>query len=142
MSDINSEIAHLHAVWNAATGQALRMGICDYEREFGYHQFIKAGFTAQDISTVVNYLHREIAKGNRLNGALRWSNCIGNLVRFDEDLQMAKAAARIPKPSARDKVLSIARPIAVQVPVEKARDTSKHVSHYIAALKAAAGMHP
>lgn len=140
--DPQSRMAALHAVWNLATGQNLPLILFDYEREHGYHQFIKAGFTEADILTVVRYLQRKIKEGTRLEGALRWSNCIGNITRFAEDLAMCKAEERNrkPAPTPLQRVMEQARPTAVQVKPEDAQITAKPVGELIANLRKAAGM--
>lgn len=140
--DIHARIAELHAVWNSATGQDLPLILCDYAREFGYHQFIQAGFGGDEIHTVVRYLKRKIKEGSRMDGALRWSNCLGNITRFAEDLAMAKAEARNakPPPTAKDRVLEQARPTAVALRPEATAITAKPVGALIEELKKAAGM--
>lgn len=138
--EILARITYLHTAWNGATGQDLRLRMFDYEREYGYQQFIKAGFTDKDMLTVVTYLQREIKKGNRLPGALRWSNCIGNLTRFEEDLSMARAEHRNakPQPTAKQRVLQQARPTIVPMTPEQSQNTAQPISVYIEALRKAA----
>lgn len=133
-------MAALHAVWNAATGQALPLIMCDYAREFGYHQFIEAGFGEPEIVEVVRYLKRKIKEGSRLEGSLRWSNCVGNICRFAEDLAMCRAEARNAKPPMTPlaRVLEQARPTAVAVKPEDTQITAKPIAHFIQALREAA----
>lgn len=140
--DLHARIAQLHAVWNSATGQSLPLILFDYEREHGYYQFIKAGFTDRDIVTVVRYLQRKIKERTRMEGALRWSNCIGNITRFAEDLAMCKAEERNrkPAPTPLQRVLEQARPTAVQMKPEDAQIAARPVGELIANLRAAAGM--
>lgn len=140
MNDRAAQIAHLHAVFCAATGLQIRMGICEYFREHSWLEFIKAGFTEQDILAWAAYLHRKIREGTRNPGALKFSNSIGRLDVFDEDLGMAKAEARVKKPTARDKALNALRPTAVALKPEDGRVTARPVGDLIADLKRAAGM--
>jgi hypothetical protein len=139
-TDIHARIAELHAVWNSATGQDLPLVLCDYAREFGYHQFIQAGFGGPEIETVVRYLKRKIKEGSRLDGCLRWSNCIGNITRFAEDLAMSRAEARNAKPplTPKERVMEQARPTAVAMRPEATQITAKPIAHYIEALRRAA----
>lgn len=128
----------LHRAWNMATGQELPLVLCDYAREFGYHQFIQAGFGEREIVEVVRYLKRKIKEGSRLEGALRWSNCIGNITRFAEDLAMAKAEIRNTKPpmTPKERVIQQARPTVTLH--HDTTNTAKPVSHWIAQLRHAA----
>jgi hypothetical protein len=140
--DTNAHIASLHAMWNCATQQSLPLILFDYQREWGYHQFIKAGFTEQDILTVVRYLQRKIKEGTRLEGALRWSNCIGDITRFAEDLSFARAEERNrkPAPAPRERALEQLRPTAVTLKPEDTQNTGRPVGDLIADLRRAAGM--
>jgi hypothetical protein len=140
--DPHANMAHLHAIWNSCTEQNLPLILFDYERESGYHRFTQAGFSEQDIVTVVRYLQRKIKEGTRLTGALRWSNCIGDICRFAEDLAFAKAEERNRKPATtpRERVLEQARPTVVPMTPKDAQITAKPVGELIANLKRAAGM--
>jgi len=138
---MNPAMAHLHSIWNSVTGQSLPLVVCDYAREFGYHQFIKAGFTEADIMTVVRYLQSEIRQERRQPGALRWSNCIGNITRFAEDLELARGVLRNikPAPTPKERALACLRP-AVAQSGSLEQNTAKPIGELIANLKRAAGM--
>lgn len=133
-------IQSLHAAWNAATGQDLKLRLCDYEREFGYNNLLQAGFNEQDIHTVVKYLQRKIKEGSRLMGSLRWANCIGDLCRFEEDLQFARAELKAmqPKATPRQRAVEQLRPTIVPMTPAQAQDTSKPVAHFLKQLREAA----
>lgn len=130
-------IQALHSVWNRITGQHLHMGVCSYELEHGWHLFLKAGHTEPELLLVVAYLQGEIRKGERKPGALRWSNCIGNVLRFEEELSLARGALRRkPEPTPRERIVAQFR--GTPEPPEK--HDAKHVSELINNLKRAAGM--
>lgn len=131
-------IARIHGIWNKATGQNIPLGVCSYEIEHGWHQWLKAGYGESDLLMVVSYLQGEIRKGERRPAALRWSNCIGDVLRFAEEVQLAKAEKRNLKtaPSPREKIVAAFRACD---PVPATTD-AKHVSELIANLKKAAGM--
>lgn len=116
-TDITKQIEELHAAWNAATGQQLRLRSFDYQQQWGYHQFIKAGFSIDDLRVVVAYLQKAIKKGTRLEGSLRWSNCVGDVLRFDEDLSAARAALRVKQPTPKDRIVrQYERPVGEGTP--------------------------
>lgn len=138
---MNTLIQNLHAAWNGLTGQHIPIGVCSYEVEFGWHQFIKAGYTQADLELVVAYLQTEIRKGERKPAALRFSNCIGDVLRFSEELELAIGAQRQkPKPTALGRAMQQLRPTVTPVTPHETRVTAVPVSELIANLKRAAGM--
>lgn len=139
-SDPRAAMAHLHSIWNSVTGQTLPLIVCDYAREFGYHQFIQAGFGEKDIMTVVRYLQREIRQERRQPAALRWSNCIGNITRFAEDLELARGALRNakPPPTPKERAIACLRPTVAQSGPLEQKVTARPVGDYIRALREAA----
>jgi hypothetical protein len=137
----HSIIPKLHAAWNRATGQNLPMGVCSYELEHGYHQFLKAGYSEPEMLLVVNYLQAEIRKGNRKPAALRWRNCIGDVLRFAEELELARGAQRNKKPETPiARAMRQLRPVAADVTPNDHKPTAVPVGDLIANLKRAAGM--
>jgi len=64
-----------------------------YDRERMWCEFLRAGFTLQDLRAVVTYLQREIRQGRRNVGALKLSNLL-QLDRFEEDLQISRVRLR------------------------------------------------
>jgi len=128
--------AALHAIWNRLTHQSLPMGVCSFELESGWHAFDKAGYGESDLLLVVRYLQGEIRKGNRKEAALRWRNCVGDLLRFGEELELARGA--LPQkqpPTPKERVLAQARPVVAERPVEAMKD-AKPIVELIAALRA------
>jgi len=140
---MNTPITQLHAAWNSATGQHIPLGVCSYEIEHAWHQFLKAGYTEDDLKMVVVYLQAEIKKGERKPAALRFSNCIGDVLRFSEELELARGALRQkPKPTSLDRAMHQLRPTVAHVTPDENRSTAVPISTLIANLKAAAGMNP
>ena len=134
-------IHQLHNTWNRATDQNIRMGVCSYELEHGWHEFIKAGHTESDLLLVVRYLQSEIKKGERKPAALRWRNCIGDTLRFGEELELARGALRRKVPETPlSRAMRSLRPVVAAVNHECTQNTARPVSELIANLKQAAGM--
>lgn len=138
---MNTPIQNLHTTWNRATGQNIPMGVCSYELEHGWHEFIKAGYTESDLLMVIAYLQREIRKGERKPAALRWRNCVGDILRFAEELELARGSMkRKPPETPLARAMSQLRPVIADVTPQAAKSTAVPVSDLIANLKRAAGM--
>lgn len=86
------DIEALHRTYCAASGMEIR---ADYMRIRGWHDFLKAGFTRADLVLVIAYLKKEIPKGSRNPGALKFSNLVLQLDHFEEDLALAKKSNAI-----------------------------------------------
>jgi len=85
-------IAAAHHSYCQLTGQALRLG---FERERQWYDWLRAGFTLEDLRRVVTYLQREIREGRRNVGALKLSNLL-QPDRFEEDLQIRRVRLEPP----------------------------------------------
>lgn len=95
---ISEQIQAAHALYGYLTGQQIHMR---YDRERMWYELLKAGFTLEDISTVITYLQKEIRKGKRNVGALKISN-LTQPDRFEEDLAISSVRLRSrPKPAKR-----------------------------------------
>jgi hypothetical protein len=94
------QIAGAHQLYCQLTGQNLRLG---YDRERQWYQWLRAGFTLQDLRHVITYLQREIREGRRYIGALKLSNLL-QLDRFEEDLNIRRARL-YPTPPTPPKIL-------------------------------------
>jgi len=101
--DMRERILALHGRYVDLTGYPLN---CTPPREWAWFEWIKGGFTAADLEIVIRHLNRGIRAGQRYPAALRFSNLIGDLERFEEDLAMAKAVSRKSAPTARAQILS------------------------------------
>jgi hypothetical protein len=80
------QISAAHQLYCHLTGQSLRLG---FERERQWYEWLRAGFTAEDLRRVISYLQREIREGRRNVGALKLSNLL-QLDRFEEDLNIRR----------------------------------------------------
>ena len=89
-------IQQAHQLYCQLTGQTLRLG---YDRERMWLDLVRAGYTLEDLRTVVTYLQREIRAQRRNVGALKLCNLL-QLDRFEEDLQISRVRLRPPPPPA------------------------------------------
>lgn len=87
----NPAIASLHECYVRLSGFTIRL---DAMRERSWFEFISAGFTFEDLRVVMKYLRKEINSGKRNLGALKFSNLVQQLDRFEEDLGMAQHNSR------------------------------------------------
>jgi hypothetical protein len=89
-----ASIAQAHQLYCQLTGQNLHLG---FDRERMWFELLRAGYSLQDVRTVVAYLQREIRAQRRNVGALKLSNLI-QPDRFEEDLQISRVRLRAPPP--------------------------------------------
>jgi hypothetical protein len=88
-------IATAHHYYCQLTGQALRLG---FDRERQWYEWLRAGFTLEDLRRVILYLQREIREGRRNVGALKLSNLL-QPDRFEEDLHIRRVRLEpLPRP--------------------------------------------
>ena len=86
-SNIRSQqITAAHQLYCQLTGQNLRLG---FDRERQWYEWLRAGFTIEDLRRVVAYLQREIRHGRRNVGALKLSNLL-QPDRFEEDFNIRR----------------------------------------------------
>jgi len=91
-------IQQAHRLYCQWTGQTLPLR---FDRERLWSEFLRAGFTLQDLAQVVRYLQKEIRHARRNVGALKLSNLL-QLDRFEEDLNISRVRlAPLPPPSAQ-----------------------------------------
>ena len=86
------QITTAHERYCHLTGQNLRLG---FDRERQWYEWLRAGFTLEDLRRVVTYLQREIREGRRNVGALKLSNLL-QLDRFEEDLNIRRVRLEPP----------------------------------------------
>jgi len=86
-------IRQLHAHYSQLTGQTLSLG---FDRERLWFEYLRAGFTSEQLTQVVRYLQKEIRHQRRNVGALKLSNLL-QLDRFEEDLNISQVHLR-PQP--------------------------------------------
>jgi hypothetical protein len=97
MSATDSEsIFAAHQLYCQLTGQSLRLG---FDRERQWYEWLRAGFTLQDLRRLIAYMQREIREGRRNVGALKISNLL-QLERFEEDILISRVRLR-PAPATK-----------------------------------------
>lgn len=87
------EIVALHHEYRALTGMDIGLDFC---RERQWADWMRKGWTRDDLSLVVNHLKKGIREGKRNMGALKFHNLIGQIDFFEEDLSVARAEQRKP----------------------------------------------
>jgi hypothetical protein len=95
---VPAQIEQLHQLYRRLTGQTLSLR---FDRERLWFEFLRAGFTSDDLSRVIGYLQQEIRHQRRYVGALKLSNLL-QLDRFEEDLNISRVrlTASPPRPQA------------------------------------------
>jgi len=91
------QIAGAHQLYCQLTGQSLRLG---FDRERQWYEWLRAGFTLEDLRRVIAYLQREISQGRRNVGALKLSNLL-QPDRFEEDFNIRRVRLEPPAPAPR-----------------------------------------
>lgn len=79
-------IQQAHQLYGQLTGQSLSLR---FDRERLWYEFLRAGFTLQDLKQVIRYLQKEIRHSRRNVGSLKLSNLL-QLDRFEEDLNISR----------------------------------------------------
>lgn len=91
------QISALHQLYCQLTGQTVRLG---FDRERQWFEWLRAGFTPEDLRRVIGYLQHEIREGRRNVGALKLSNLL-QPDRFEEDLNIRRVRLQpLPRPPA------------------------------------------
>lgn len=86
------KVAEIHHLYCELTGQKLTLR---FDRQRLWDEFLRSGFTAEDLRRVVTYLQKEIRKERRNIGALKLSNLL-QLDRFEEDLHISRVRLSLP----------------------------------------------
>jgi hypothetical protein len=102
MTDEMPNIRSVHTLYEDLTQIQV---ILSMEKVFKWREWLARGYTHDDLRSVVMMLQAKIKSGQKTFTCLNFRNLIGNLEWFDEDLGEARALARMPKPTARDKIL-------------------------------------
>lgn len=122
MSPIEAQINHLAEIYEQETGFHLEHRGVINPREMAWLEFIRRKYQPEDLVLTIHWIQGEIKATRRHPAALKFSNLLGDIYKFEEDLQMALAAMRNARKvqGAREKTLSLLRPIAAQeTPLEK-----------------------
>ena len=93
-TDTLADLRATHQLYCQLTGQKLSLR---FDRERLWYEFLRAGFSAQDLKRVVAYLQKEIRASRRNVGALKLSNLL-QLDRFEEDLNISNVRLRSAPP--------------------------------------------
>jgi hypothetical protein len=93
-------VARLHSLYCHWTGQDLTLR---FDRQRLWHEFLRAGFTPENLKAVIAYLQKQIRMERRNPGALKLSNLL-QLDRFEEDLNISRARLSLPRESPKPAV--------------------------------------
>lgn len=88
---VHAQIESLHALYRRLS--KMEVGL-RFDRESSWMEFIRAGFTEKDLEAVIDRIHMLIKTGDRRIEALRFSNLIQGLDRFEEELALVRAEAQ------------------------------------------------
>jgi hypothetical protein len=89
-TDTLAALRTTHQLYCQLTGQKLTLR---FDRERLWYEFLRSGFSTEDLKSVVAYLQKEIRASRRNVGALKLSNLL-QLDRFEEDLNISKVRLR------------------------------------------------
>ena len=90
----SQSVRELHELYCQWTAQTLSLR---FDRERLWYEFLRAGFSAQDLKCVLTYLQKEIRAQRRNIGALKLSNLL-QLDGFEEDLNISQVRLKPPAP--------------------------------------------
>ena len=119
---VRAQIEQLHQLYGRLTAQTLCLG---FDRERLWFEFLRAGFTADDLSRVIGYLQKEIQHQRRYVGALKLSNLL-QLDRFEEDLNISRV--RLTSCPPRPQAPAALRPPTCS-PAEQQRGRQRALEH-------------
>ena len=110
-----------HELYCQLTGQQLTLR---FDRERLWFEFLRAGFSAEDLKIVVAYLQKEIRASRRNVGALKLSNLL-QLDRFEEDLNISKVRLRSAPPSGSSGLTPTKPPVLTHAQLQNLRQQAK-----------------
>lgn len=106
-ADPIAHVRKLHASFEARTGFTIRWNMHRERQWSEWCAYSEWEWTEGDLARVIAYLRNRINNKERNAGALKFDNLIGNPPGFEEDLNLAREAAKSAqvyqpkKPSAR-----------------------------------------
>ena len=133
-----TQIQKLHSLYNGLTRFNLSMR---YDRERSWYEFIRAGFTAEDLRLVITHLKAGIRRKERHSGCLKFSNLIEPLNFFEEERELARNSKALTKPAPNDKekVIQLFRPVVTEpVPKTPVKSTGSIIPKLLEELRKAA----
>lgn len=89
-----ARIRELHDHYRARTGFEIMLNMQREKMWWDWCEYSAWTWTTQDITRVISYLLSQIRIDKRNEGALKFNNLIGQPDKFEEDLGLAKKAAR------------------------------------------------
>lgn len=100
---MHNQLLEILDAYTRLSGREAKLGV--YEHSL--FDWVRAGFTKEDMITVINYINRENRR-NDFKYSLRLGHLINDHQRFEDLLQEAKAKDRnrVKPPTERQKVLS------------------------------------
>jgi len=93
----------LHQTYCALTHRNM---VLTTREHYGWNAFVAKGWTEDDLRLVIGFIQRRIKAGKRFPESFRFHNLILDQSRFADDLLDARAEARQPRPSAKDRLLA------------------------------------
>lgn len=96
-------IVQIHSDFNKLTGLDIPFTMT---HRFAWEHWLEKKYTVADLELVVAHLKRTVKDRAILMNMLRFHWLIQNLETFAEQLAIAKAMVRVPKPTPRDRILS------------------------------------
>ncbi len=134
---LQSEIDALHAEYLRLVGGDLTLSM---DRIYWWGQWRLKGWGIEELRLVIGHIQNGIKAKRRNLGALKWSNLIQQIDRYEEEIIEARAEKRNAKPhvTPKERVISQARPTIAPVAPGTTRE-AKPVGEYIAQLRAAVG---
>lgn len=100
MIDETPRIKELHAIYQRCSGIEI---VLSMQRMQAWRCFLAQGYNEDDLRLAIELLRRKICAGKKTFACLRFGSLIGNLEWFGEDLGEARAMARVPKQTAKEK---------------------------------------
>jgi hypothetical protein len=116
-----ADLRAIHELYCHLTGQKLTLR---FDRERLWYDFLRAGFSDDDLKTVVTYLQKEIRANRRNVGALKLSNLL-QLDRFEEDLNISKVRLRSAPASPSSGVTPAEPPVLTPAQLQNLRRQAK-----------------
>jgi len=117
---MTNDIDALHGLYCELTDQQ-GLGL-RFDRMRMWHDWARCGWGQEELRLVVRYLLIGIEQGKRNNGCLKFSNLVGQVDKFEEDLFEARRVlkARKPKPALVERVQQVgSAQRIVEVPPEE-----------------------
>ncbi len=93
----------LHALYCEKTSYEVEFNFQRLRQWYEWLKWRKVPFTADDLLRVIGHIKQGIHKDERREGALKFTNLIGNPDKFEEDLSLAMGALKERKAAAQSK---------------------------------------